>query len=91
MRLLKILAVLVVLAFVALAGYAYLGDMGPRQQEMRKPVSLDAISRSAGLEPATVRPVLAWLVGRGLVIGVHGHWVRTPRAARTRGSAPGLG
>lgn len=58
---------------------------------VRKPVSLDAISRSAGLEPATVRPVLAWLVGRGLVIGVHGHWVRTPRAARTRGRAPGLG
>ncbi|MBK8076284.1 MAG: DNA-protecting protein DprA [Kineosporiaceae bacterium] len=55
---------------------------------VRKPVSLDAISRSAGLEPATVRPVLAWLVGHGLVIGVHGHWVRSPRPSRdsSRGS-----
>ncbi|MBA4489721.1 hypothetical protein [Paracoccus sp. S1E-3] len=41
MRLLKILVVVVILAFVALAGYAYLGDMGPRQQEMRKPVRLE--------------------------------------------------
>ncbi|NHF72233.1 hypothetical protein [Paracoccus xiamenensis] len=49
MRLLKILVVLVVLAFVALAGYAYLGDMGPRQQEMRKPVSLDTGTPAAAV------------------------------------------
>ncbi len=52
MRLLKILVVLIVLAFVALAGYAYLGDMGPRQQEMRKPVSLDTGA------PAPANPIL---------------------------------
>lgn len=52
MRLLKILVVLVALAFVALAGYAYLGDMDPRQQEMRKPVSLDTGA------PATAAPIV---------------------------------
>ena len=52
MRLLKILVALVILAFVALAGYAYLGDMGPRQQEMRKPVSLDTGA------PAPANPIL---------------------------------
>ena len=52
MRLLKILVVLIVLAFVALAGYAYLGDMGPRQQEMRKPVSLDTGA------PAPANPIV---------------------------------
>lgn len=52
MRLLKILVVLVILAFVALAGYAYLGDMGPRQQEMRKPVGLDTGA------PAPANPIV---------------------------------
>ena len=52
MRLLKILVELIVLAFVALAGYAYLGDMGPRQQEMRKPVSLDTGA------PAPANPIV---------------------------------
>ena len=52
MRLLKILVALVILAFVALAGYAYLGDMGPRQQEMRKPVSLDTGA------PAPANPIV---------------------------------
>ncbi|MFV0409073.1 MAG: hypothetical protein ACK5LJ_05060 [Paracoccus sp. (in: a-proteobacteria)] len=41
MRLLKFLVVIVVLAFLALTGYAYLGDMAPRQQEMHQPVALD--------------------------------------------------
>lgn len=41
MRLLKFLVVIVVLALLALTGYAYLGDMAPRQQEMRQPVALD--------------------------------------------------
>lgn len=41
MRLLKFLVVIVLLAFLALTGYAYLGDMAPRQQEMRQPVALD--------------------------------------------------
>lgn len=47
MRLLKILVVIVVLAFLALTGYAYLGDMAPRQQEMRQPVALDTGSAAA--------------------------------------------
>ncbi len=51
MRLLKVLVVLVILAFLALTGYAYLGDMGPRQQEMRKPVALDTGAVTA-LAPA---------------------------------------
>ena len=55
MRLLKILVALVILAFVALAGYAYLGDMGPRQQEMRKPVSLDT-SAPASAAPIVIAP-----------------------------------
>ena len=41
MRLLKFLVGLVVLAFLALVGFAYLCDMSPRQQEMRQPVALD--------------------------------------------------
>lgn len=41
MRLLKILVVLIVLAVLGLTGYAYLGDMAPRQQEIRQPVSLN--------------------------------------------------
>ncbi len=55
MRLLKILVALVILAFVALAGYAYLGDMGPRQQEMRKPVSLDT-GAPAPASPIVIPP-----------------------------------
>ncbi|MDO5643245.1 MAG: hypothetical protein Q4G26_12800 [Paracoccus sp. (in: a-proteobacteria)] len=41
MRLLKILVGVVILAFLALTGYAYFGDMAPRQQEMRRAVPLD--------------------------------------------------
>lgn len=49
MRLWKILAVLIVLAVAALAGYAYLGDMEPQQSEIRLPVELDLNSgQSAG-------------------------------------------
>lgn len=51
MRLLKVLVGIVVLAFLALVGYAYLGDMAPRQQEMRQPVSLDV--GAAGNGPAS--------------------------------------
>ncbi len=41
-RLLKLVVVLVVLAFAGLAGYAYLGNLAPEMQEIRQPVSLDA-------------------------------------------------
>lgn len=47
MRLLKIVIVLVVLAFLGLAGYAYFGDMAPRQQEVRQPVDL----QTGGAQP----------------------------------------
>ena len=41
-RLLKLVVVLGVLAFVGLVGYAYLGDLTPAQHEIRQPVTLDA-------------------------------------------------
>lgn len=41
-RLLKLVVVLGVLGFVALAGYAYLGDLTPVPQDVRQPVTLDA-------------------------------------------------
>jgi len=41
-RLFKLVVVLVVLGFGALAGYAYLGDLAPSPQEIRQPVTLDA-------------------------------------------------
>ena len=78
MRLLKILVVLIVLAFVALAGYAYLGDMGPRQQEMRKPVSQDTGT------PAPANPIVIPPAG-----GVAATTPETPAApAPADGGAP---
>lgn len=41
-RMIKSLLVVVALALVALVGYAYLGDLGPAQSEMKKPVVLNA-------------------------------------------------
>ena len=41
-RLLKLIVVLAVLAFLGLVGYAYLGDLAPGSQEIRQPVTLDA-------------------------------------------------
>ncbi|QUS35415.1 hypothetical protein [Falsirhodobacter algicola] len=38
----KAVLVLVVLGFVALAAFAYLGDMTPPQDEETRPVTLDA-------------------------------------------------
>ena len=38
MRLLKVLAVLILAGVIALAGYAYFGDMDPAQTEVRHPV-----------------------------------------------------
>ncbi|WBU59095.1 hypothetical protein [Paracoccus albus] len=51
MRLLKLLIGLVVLGFLALVGFAYLGDMSPRQQEMRQPVALDTGAASSTAAP----------------------------------------
>jgi hypothetical protein len=34
--------VLVVLGFIGLTGYAYLGDLAPKQAEVKKPVVLNA-------------------------------------------------
>ncbi|MFD1796166.1 hypothetical protein ACFSC1_09265 [Paracoccus aurantiacus] len=56
MRLLKILVVLLVLGFLALAGYAYLGDMAPRQTEMRQPVALDTGADGAGAAAPVAAP-----------------------------------
>lgn len=41
-RLIKLVVVLAVLAFLALTGFAFLGDLSPAQQEVRQPVTLDA-------------------------------------------------
>jgi hypothetical protein len=41
-RILKILAVLVVVGGLGITGYAYLGDMAPATGEVRLPVTLDA-------------------------------------------------
>jgi hypothetical protein len=41
-RLLKLVLVLVVLAFAGLVGYAYLGDLSPEPTETRQPVVIDA-------------------------------------------------
>ena len=41
-RLLKFLAVLVVLALIGLLGFAYLGDLSPDRVERAVPVTLDA-------------------------------------------------
>ena len=41
-RIIKTVLVLGLLGFVALTGYAYLGDLAPDQVEVRKPVVLDA-------------------------------------------------
>ena len=40
-RLLKTLVFLVLLGFIGLTGYAYLGDMSPVVNEVNQPVTLD--------------------------------------------------
>ncbi len=40
-RLLKALFVLVLLGFLGLVGYAYLGDLSPQRSDVRQPVELD--------------------------------------------------
>ena len=40
-RLLKALIFLLLLGFIALTGYAYLGDMAPEVKEVNQPVTLD--------------------------------------------------
>ena len=40
-RLLKVLFFLLIIGFVALVGYAYLGDLSPQQTETSQPVTLD--------------------------------------------------
>lgn len=41
-RLIKLLVFLVVVAFLGLTGYAYLGDMSPKQTMQSEPVILNA-------------------------------------------------
>lgn len=41
-RIIKAVVVLVALGFIALTGYAYLGDLRPVQGEVKVPVVLDA-------------------------------------------------
>ncbi|MEM1428493.1 MAG: hypothetical protein AAGG09_03440 [Pseudomonadota bacterium] len=40
-KLFKFLAVLVLIGFVALVGYAYLGDLDPDQERVTEPVELE--------------------------------------------------
>ena len=40
-RLLKLLFILILLAVIALIGYAYLGDLRPEQETREEPVTLD--------------------------------------------------
>ena len=40
-RLLKLLILLLVLSFIGLVGYAYLGDLSPEIKEVNQPVTLD--------------------------------------------------
>ena len=42
LRIAKLLVILLILGFIGLLGYAYLGDLTPEQKEIRKPVVLDA-------------------------------------------------
>ena len=42
LRFLKLLLVLVVLLAAVVIGYAYLGDISPRQNDVSEPVELDA-------------------------------------------------
>lgn len=41
-RIIKALVVLVIFAFIGLTGFAYLGDLTPAQDEVKKPVVLNA-------------------------------------------------
>ena len=40
-RLLKFLILLLLLGFIGLVGYAYLGDLSPEIKEVNQPVTLD--------------------------------------------------
>ncbi|MEI4470470.1 hypothetical protein [Frigidibacter sp. MR17.24] len=42
-RILKLVVFLVVLGFLGLTGYAYLGDLSPQRSEVRKPVALTPV------------------------------------------------
>ncbi|MFZ1512556.1 MAG: hypothetical protein WAT35_13075 [Tabrizicola sp.] len=41
-RIIKALVVVVIFGFVGLTVFAYLGDLGPQQTEVKKPVVLNA-------------------------------------------------
>jgi hypothetical protein len=41
-RLIKLVLVLLVIGFIGLSGYAYLGDLSPTQRDVTQPVTLDA-------------------------------------------------
>ena len=40
-RLLKFLLVIIILAALAVIGYAYLGDLSPQQQELKEQVTIE--------------------------------------------------
>jgi len=40
-RIFKVILFLLVLGFIGLTGYAYLGDLSPQQSETREPVTLN--------------------------------------------------
>jgi hypothetical protein len=41
-RIIKALVLLLIFGFVGLTGFAYLGDLSPKQGEVKKPVVLNA-------------------------------------------------
>jgi hypothetical protein len=41
-RIIKVLLLLTIFGFIGLVGYAYLGDLKPDQDDVTKPVVLDA-------------------------------------------------
>lgn len=59
MRLLKLGVALIVLGLAGLAGYAYLGDMDPRQTETRVPVALNLDQPGPAAVPAAPAPTPA--------------------------------
>lgn len=63
MRLLRVLATLLILGLLGLAGYAYLGDMAADPTEMRVPVELQLQAPDAGTAVTPNAPVTAPATG----------------------------
>ncbi|MBK4215643.1 hypothetical protein JJJ17_06875 [Paracoccus caeni] len=72
MRLLKVLAVLILVGVIALAGYAYFGDMEPTRTEVRHPVVVNPVTATApapteaAAEPAAEPSAIDSAVGEAM-------------------------